>query len=177
MIEEWRDVPGWEGWYQVSSQGRVRSVDRTITQRSRWGEQTRVMKGRILRPGKCSNAYLSVFFSRPGVQSKQNQLVHRLVAIAFLGDPPLHHEVCHMNGDRTDNRVVNLRWDTRQGNIADKLIHGTDNRGEKNSQSKLSKEDVLNIRTSTLRSNLLALSEPVKAGHGYFLVSRQCMLV
>lgn len=147
--EEWRDVPEWEGFYQVSSLGRVRSMDRVVTQRSRWGIQNRTMRGKLLKLNSCTNQYLSVSLSKPGEKPKLC-LVHRLVAFAFHGNPPTGHEVCHANGIRTDNRSINLRWDSRSLNHKDKLKHGTDSRGEKNGMCKLNAQEILEIRSSTL---------------------------
>lgn len=161
-MEEWEDVVGWEGFYQVSSQGRVRSLDRLITQKSRWGLQSRTMKGKNLKIFSCTNGYLFVSLSRPGTKIK-SYLVHRLVALSFLGEPPAGYEVCHINGIRTDNRAVNLRWGSRKSNHADKITHGTDSRGEKNPMCKLSSENVMKIRNSTLTlkelSNIYGVTE------------------
>lgn len=142
-------MPGWEGYYQVSSLGRVRSVDRVVTQKSRWGIQNRTMRGKPLKLNSCTNQYRSVTLSRPN-KKPESHLVHRLVAFAFHGHPPLGYEVCHTNGIRTDNRSVNLRWDSRASNHKDKLSHGTDSRGEKNSMCKLNIQKILEIRVSTL---------------------------
>lgn len=78
--------------------------------------------------------------------------VHRLVAAAFLGPKPEGTEVCHNNGDPTDCRVENLRYDTRSGNQRDRVIHGTSNRGERHRCVKLTKEQVIEIKKS-LRDN------------------------
>jgi hypothetical protein len=153
--ESWRDIKGWEGFYQVSSEGRVRSLDRTIAQRSRWGIQTRVFKSRILKPILCTNGYLCVDLSRPGT-GRERLLIHRLVAFSFCGQPQEGHEVCHLNGTRADNRAVNLRWGSRASNHADKVLHGTDFRGVKNPQCKLSVQAVISIRRSNLRIKELA---------------------
>jgi hypothetical protein len=161
--EEWKDVPGWEGYYQVSSLGRVRSVDRAVTQKSRWGIQNRIMRGKLLKLNSCTNKYLFVTLSRPGEKPKAH-LVHRLVAFAFHGNPPLDHEVCHTNGIRTDNRSANLRWDSRSSNHRDKLSHGTDSRGEKNSMCKLNTQQILEIRASNLTLKELSKRYEVTEG-------------
>ena len=73
--------------------------------------------------------------------------VHFLVARAFLEPKPSpKHQVCHNNGVRDDNRAENLRWDTSQGNLADRKRHGTELRGERNGRAKLTAEQVLEIR-------------------------------
>lgn len=75
-----------------------------------------------------------------------NDFVHQLVLRAFVGQCPENHEACHNNGIRDDNRLANLRWDTRQSNMDDKQIHGTHNKGERNGMSRLKESVVRRIR-------------------------------
>lgn len=79
---------------------------------------------------------------------RRTWLVHRLVALAFLGPEPAGCEVCHGNGDRSDNRACNLRYGTRKENMADQLNHGTRNRGEKQGLHKLTEAQVKAIRSA-----------------------------
>lgn len=73
--------------------------------------------------------------------------VHKLVLTLFVGDPPQPDmECCHENNDRADNRLTNLRWDTRKGNAADRLKHGTLLTGEKNPAAKLTEAQVREIK-------------------------------
>lgn len=72
--------------------------------------------------------------------------VHRLVLLAFVGPCPEGMEACHNNGDRRDNRLENLRWDTRRKNIQDREKHGMTARGKRHGKSKLTEEDVVKIR-------------------------------
>lgn len=147
MTEEWRWVPGWEGFYEVSNCGSVRSVDRCITQGSRWGTQVRVMRGKLLKQFLGTSGYLGVALSRPGY-SPRTYLVHRLVASAFLGPPPPGMEVCHNDGVRTRNAASNLRWDSRSSNHSDKRDHGTAGIGDRNPMAKLSEDEALLILRS-----------------------------
>lgn len=115
-MERWLPVPGYEGVYEVSDQGRVRSLDRADSRgRSRTG---RVLSLRIQPSGHrtvslCTNAKRRIFH------------VHHLVLMAFVGPRPTGMEGCHWNDDPTDNRVENLRWDTRSGNQLDSVRNGT----------------------------------------------------
>ena len=111
-IEQWRPIPGFEGLYEASDRGRIRSLDRDKR------------RGRLLkqRP-QLGRQYIIVMMCKDGAY--QNQLVHRLVLKAFRGEPPSGFEACHNNGDAADNRLDNLRWDTRAGNSRDQVTHGT----------------------------------------------------
>lgn len=120
-MEIWKDVPGYEGQYQVSDQGRVRSLDRTISQLSRYGAlYLKHVKGVMLRPGRMPAGHMSVSLGR-----SNSQCVHKLVLLAFVGPAPEGHECLHDNGDPSDNRLANLRWGTRSDNIRDAIRHGT----------------------------------------------------
>lgn len=141
MSEEeiWKDIPGYEGRYQASSLGRIRSLDRISQGRNHFtGEPfDRHLKGRVLRPGRyCKAGHVSVVLGR----KTAGKPVHELVARTFLGERPPGADVCHNNGDPTDNRVENLRYDTRRENILDtyRLPGGR--------WRKLSAQDVMEIR-------------------------------
>lgn len=119
--EVWRPVVDFEGYYEVSDHGRVRSVSRVS--RSRPG-RTRRVPGKVLQPG-LTKGYQSVSLSNDGAVKKAR--VHRIVCLAFHGRPPtVEHEVRHLNGDCLDNRAENLCWGTRSENGLDRVRHGTD---------------------------------------------------
>lgn len=119
MSEEWRDVPGYEGYYQVSDFGNVRSLDRVITYPG--GQQYRKC-GKVLKPATKIGGYLQVALNMNAIVITPK--VHALVALAFLGERPEGMQVCHNNGDPSDNRLENLRYDTPAGNAADIMLHG-----------------------------------------------------
>lgn len=148
-MEEWRDVPGWEGFYQVSDAGNIRSVDREyIAKNSKGCLQFFNLKGKILRrPRNKVSGYEMVSLSRRGCK-KVDAYVHDLVLLAFRGPKPPGFEVCHGNGIRHDNRLVNLRYGTRSENALDRHLHGTFNplRGEAAPAAKLTEADVRWIR-------------------------------
>jgi len=106
--EVWKDVKGYEGLYQVSNLGRVRSLDRVSTQ----GER---LKGKVLTGGLNRDGYLAVVLCRSGGQ--KNYFIHRLVAQAFLENPDNLPEVNHKNEDKTDNTVANLEWCSHRYNM------------------------------------------------------------
>jgi hypothetical protein len=118
--EIWKDVPGYEGQYQVSDQGRVRSLDRVVMcEGAVKGSYESRKKGRLLRPGPSNFGHLSVVLGR-----RNTRMVHDLVLRTFVGPPPDKHECCHNNGNPADNRLENLRWDTRGANIRDAMKQG-----------------------------------------------------
>lgn len=108
MIENWRDIPGFEGRYQVSDLGRVRSLDHRV----RSGRGARLVRGRVLRPGAGNSGHLTVVIGKGNTQS-----VHVLVLRTFVGEPPAGCEALHLNHTPADNRLKNLRWGTRGENL------------------------------------------------------------
>ena len=118
MDEIWRPVAGYEGAYEVSSLGRVRSLDRTVeVPCARWGgTMNRPIKGRVLRPGTDCNSYFTVYLCL----SSQRKAVslHRLVADAFCEKPLGCDEVNHRDGIKQNNHFTNLEWTTHQANVA-----------------------------------------------------------
>lgn len=114
--ERWLPVVGFAGLYDVSSEGRVRSLDRIVRCK---GGHTRLHRGRVLSPKLVNNGYLQIDLSREGVAHQR--LVHRLVLDAFVGPAPDGTEACHApDPDTRNNRASNLRWDTHANNCADK---------------------------------------------------------
>ena len=120
--EEWRPVLGYEGIYDVSSMGRVRSHARWIDNGS---GKPRLQSGRVLKT-TLRGGYPALGLTRDG--KTWRVAVHILVLIAFIGPRPAGQYACHGNGDRTDNRVENLRWDTNSANQLDAVKHGTHSR-------------------------------------------------
>lgn len=115
MKETWKDIPGYEGLYQVSDLGRVRSLDREVKD-SRWGRQRR--KGRVLKPGQNEKGYLKVVLSKNG--KTKNQKIHQLVAISFLNHDPKDSKlvVDHIDNDKNNNRLYNLQLVTNRENAS-----------------------------------------------------------
>lgn len=117
-MEQWKYIPGYEGLYQASNQGRVRSVDRIVS--GRWGNTKR--RGKILKPVLNGPGYLQVVLCREKPISRR---VHKLIAETWLGSCPQGAEICHNDGNKLNNKVSNLRYDTRSNNNLDKRLHGT----------------------------------------------------
>lgn len=120
MTEEvWRDIPGYEGAYQVSNMGRVKSLPRTTQHPGKSGSiVVQPIKERVLRFGVNTHGYYSVGLRRNGRTDTRE--VHTLVAAAFLGPRAESDEqIRHLNGDQTDNRAANLAYGTRSQNQLD----------------------------------------------------------
>jgi len=110
--EEWRDVDGYEGLYQVSNFGRVRSIPRTFVN-SRGSTVSK--PSRILAQKLNPNGYCAVWMYKD--RKKHYNVVHRMVAKAFIHNPNGYPNVDHINADRTDARASNLRWCTQKQNM------------------------------------------------------------
>ena len=115
MGEIWKDIRGYEGLYQVSNYGRVKSLPRTITNLGTKGGLYHI-KGRILKPQVNRNRhnYCEVNLYK-GAKSKRHK-IHRLVAETFIDNPDCKLEVNHKDGDKANNYVENLEWVTDQEN-------------------------------------------------------------
>ena len=116
MKEIWKDIKGYEGYYQVSNFGQVRSVDREIVNEGNRGKsKTSHYKGRILSAGERNKGYLMVVLTK---NSKMKSFaVHRLVAQAFIPNPNNYPQVNHIDENKTNNRVDNLEWCTCKYNV------------------------------------------------------------
>lgn len=110
MTEIWKDVKGYEGLYQVSNMGRVRSVARVVTWKN---QQTKSYKSRMMKIRE-KNGYRVVSLYK-NHKSKDNR-VHRLVADAFIENPNNLPFINHIDEDKSNNKVDNLEWCTRQYN-------------------------------------------------------------
>lgn len=135
MAEEiWKWIPGYEGDYEVSDRGRVRSWSHNRGRRT----EPKILK-------VLGEPYLHVVLYKN--KRPKTLRVHRVLMLAFVGPRPAGYDVCHNNDVKTDNRLENLRYDTKSNNLKDKFINGTDcNKGENHAQAKLTDEIVREIR-------------------------------
>ncbi len=139
---EWRDVPGYEGCYRVSSTGAIMRV----------GGGKGSVSERLLHPSLTEAGYLRVVLSAGN--RKKAAKVHRLVAAAFIGPAPVGAYVLHTDGSRTNNCVSNLRYGTARDNQADAVRHGTyrDLRGSQIGTAKLTEDAVRKIKAEATRT-------------------------
>lgn len=141
-IERWKDVPGYEGRYLVSDQGRIKSQEGFITRKN--GVVCR-KPARVMRPGSGKSQYQSLRL-RDADGVYLTHYVHTLVLEAFVCQRPAGMDACHCDGNRKNNKLSNLRWDSRAANHADKKVHGTGTIGERHPMARLSNADVVAIR-------------------------------
>lgn len=136
-LETWLPVAGYDG-YEVSDCGRVRSWRRQ-------GPSTNLAsKPHLLQPATHPDGYFTVSLHQGGVQ--KTQLVHVLVARAFIGERPEGFQVCHIDGNPANNWSGNLRYDSAIGNAGDRIEHGRNAAGEKHGMAKLKADEVAAIR-------------------------------
>lgn len=119
MMEIWKPIEGFEGFYEVSNMGNVRSKDRIV--KHNFGGDKRV-EGRILSQLTTPNGYKQVALWKDG--KRKIFLVHRLVLLAFVGECPANMEVRHLNSIPTDNRLENIVYGTHSENTIDTLKLG-----------------------------------------------------
>lgn len=153
-MEEWRDIPGWEGLYQASSLGRVRSLPQRRSRIVTGVNQVVYYRGRILKGYSAGVGYKGVTLYNG--EAKHKESIHRLVCRTFHGPCPEGHEVAHTDGVRDHNAASNLRWATRSENHADKHKHGTALNRENSHQTRVTDEQIAIARK--LRSEGIAIS-------------------
>lgn len=122
MKEVWKDIKGYEGLYQVSNLGRVRSLNKNTITYNRWGKFERTVKGRILRinQNKLGYCYINLYKEHRCSKFK----VHRLVANAFIPSQKDKLEVNHIDGNKTNNKINNLEWCNRSENMKHAIKNG-----------------------------------------------------
>lgn len=116
--EKWKPIPGWEGYYEASTLGRVRSLARIVI---RDGNPLR-LAARILEPNVHHSGYRRVVLSRAGVRSER--LLHAVIAETFHGPRPDGLEVLHRDGNQANSAPVNIRYGTSSENSRDTVAHG-----------------------------------------------------
>jgi hypothetical protein len=156
QVEVWKDVSGYEGKYQVSDFGRVKSLARIVESRKGiFGNKKEI----FLKPSKNRKGYLNVKLCKKsdGVCSEKSVIIHRLVANEFLENTLNKPQVNHKNGIKDDNRVENLEWATGSENVIHALVNNLkiSQKGSEHGNSKLTEKEVLEIRaigrTKTLK--------------------------
>lgn len=167
-MEEFRDIPGYEGFYQISDLGNVISLVRLLPAAIETGRRTAKQS---IMPGKNKQGRLQVTLCKHGF-TKRFQ-VHRLVLLAFVGPCPEGMECRRLDGNHLNNRLTNLEWATHAVNMSDMLRHGTSVKGGKNFKAKLTEDDVREIRTARATERELAARYGVSQVAVHFIRTRK----
>lgn len=142
MREIWKDIPNYEGLYQVSSTGRVKSIDRNTI--NKHGKQQK-FNGTLRTQFLSDNGYYRVRLSK--LNKGKYHPVHRLVALAFCPNFFDKPYINHKDGNKINNQFSNLEWVTQSENAKHAYRTGlADNKGENHSQSKLTNDDIVKIQ-------------------------------
>ncbi len=142
MKEMWKPIKGFEGRYEVSNLGNVRS----FIMRGNGKRKVSDTPQKYIKPLGDKNGYRQFAFSDG--EKKIQKKIHRVVLESFVGDCPDGMECCHINGIKSDNRLENLRWDTHRNNqVKDGGARGIIGSGENNPMAKIKAETVFSIRT------------------------------
>lgn len=153
-MEEWKDIIGMEGKYQISTLCRMKSLERTV----RFGKTWKVIKERICSPCLNSSGYYVICLGK-----YKRQYLHRLVALAFIPNPEKKPQINHINGIKTDNRIENLEWVTVKENNVHAfrigLNKGYSRYGTENNQCHISFSDIEHIRAMKGSSTLKDCAE------------------
>ncbi len=138
-MTEWRSIPDWPE-YEVSENGDVRRVAPVIG-----APTSKRPLPYLLKPARSSTGYMTFKFTRRSQSTTFHR--HRIVALAFLGQPPFPKaEIAHLDGSRSNDHVSNLRWVTHKENEDHKIEHGTNYANERAHNAILSKATVLQMR-------------------------------
>ena len=160
-MEEWKDVKGWKGFYQISNLGQVKSLARKITHKN--GLITSVSE-KILNPVKDGKGYLMVRFSL--CHKSTMMKVHRLVALHFINNQEDKPQVNHIDGNKEHNQYFNLEWCTCLENSQHAFKNGLMQRGESRSDAKLSNDQILEIRTIYIKGDKCFGAKPLARKYG-----------
>lgn len=142
-METWKNIEGFEGKYEVSNYGRVRSIARMHP------SKPIPIKGRIMKPffsGGRNREYLFVIIQRVNPRINKSFSIHRLVAVAFVQNPSNKAEVNHKDGNKQNNRWDNLEWCTRKENVQHSSQSGLLRHDGVHFNAKLSLEEVRQIK-------------------------------
>jgi len=147
MEEIWKDIVGYEGKYQISNMGQVKSLV---------GGREKIIKGRV-----CGSGYYEVDLQ------KKHYTIHRLVAMSFLDNPLKCRNVDHIDRNKLNNNVDNLRWATSQQNIANTKVKNTNTSGFKGVYERITTVYVAKLRSGNTTYNLGTYNTPEEASVAY----------
>jgi len=143
MQEEWRPVVGYEGLYQVSNKGRVKSLERNFESTRMGTPCTIIVREKILKNNIGNHGYFVVGLYK--YNKMKLKTVHSLVCEAFIGERPDGYDICHRDGNKLNNNLENLRYDSHKNNHQDMKLNNTWPSREKNGKNKLTENEVQQI--------------------------------
>lgn len=161
MQEEWRPVTGFEGLYEVSDKGRLRSLDHVSMTANRWGPNKRRFPGRVLTLSIASTGYQQATLC-DGEGGRCQKLLHWLVAEAFHGPRPHGKDVLHGDGNKLNCTKGNLRYGYPKENSEDAIEHGHQVRGERQGSSRFTEAQIREIHA--LRGKMFQRDIAIKFG-------------
>lgn len=144
-IANWKPVAGYEGFYEISDLGQVKSLARVIEVVRRSAIVRQRIRERLMKLSADRDGYLQVTLSRDG--AVEFRKVHHLVLSAFVGPRPDGLEAAHLDNNPANNRVANLAWIDHQSNLDQQIEHGTRVLGAKHWFAKLTEASVPKIRS------------------------------
>jgi hypothetical protein len=160
MDEIWKHIPGYQ-YYQISTTGQIKSLDRRLPHNKH--KTYMIRKGKLLTPYVNQSGYYIIRLCESG---QIFRTIHSLVALTFIPNPENKPQVNHINGDKKDNRVENLEWVTNGENMKHAYRIGLKcNKGIKNPGNKLSENDILEIRNSNEKQDVIANRFNIKQCH------------
>lgn len=166
--EEWKDIPGFEGYYQVSNLGRVKSLSKTFRNPSGYFKT----QERILVPFLVASGYPCLSLVKN--KTKRRCYIHRLVGTAFIPNPDSLREIDHINTDKTDNRVCNLRWCSRRSNQNNPLTRKHASDALKGKLNNPTSRPVVLLKDGELVETFPSIAETARRGHSRHIVGVSC---
>lgn len=161
--EIWKDIPEYEGYYQVSNLGRLKSLKRVVC---RSDGSFHTLKEKVLKPSINGVGYLETILSKDG--KKKSFKIHQLVAMAFLGHTPCGYKIVvdHVNNDKLNNKVENLQLTTTRHNVSKDIRRGA-SKYIGVSWYKNSKKWMASIRINGKQKHLGYFNDEIKASKAY----------
>lgn len=159
--DEWFDIPGYEGLYSITKNGKVRSETRYVFQQGR----KQIKRGKVLKPWISTTGYKVVGLCKNGKSKKG--FIHILVALTFIGERPPKMDIRHLDGNKFNNSVENLAYGTRSQNMLDAVKHHTSScdRYNPNNIFKLTEKQAIEIAKDTRPSKVIAAEYGITDRH------------
>lgn len=158
----WKDIPGWEGFYQVSDAGELRSCPRRIEYVFNNKLVSRFQQSVTLKTMISPNGYHKASLTKPGTRTQK--FIHDLVLLTFVGEKPEGAQVCHNDGDRNNNALSNLRYGSAKDNAQDRQKHGTGyfKKGVEHPRSPITQEQLEWIRAQKGRMTQVEIAKRLR---------------